>query len=101
VHPRFPEIKNVAIFVVLEYSATLHSRYHDVVQSTGGLPAIWQAGLGQGHNQKKDTRTLDFDVTLGGGQGELIWACILHLHRCSAVSIEIFKDVLLPRRKKR
>jgi len=29
-----------------------------------GLPAIWQAGLGQGHNQKKDTHTLDFDVTL-------------------------------------
>ncbi len=29
-----------------------------------GLPAIWQAGLGQGHNQKKDTRTLDFYVTL-------------------------------------
>jgi len=37
-----------------------------------GLPAIparhpaggWQAGLGQGHNQKKDTHTLDFYVTL-------------------------------------
>jgi hypothetical protein len=29
-----------------------------------GLPAIWQAGLGQGHNQKKDTHTLDFDVIL-------------------------------------
>jgi len=30
-----------------------------------GLPAIRQAGLGQGHNQKKDTHTLGFDVTLG------------------------------------
>jgi hypothetical protein len=29
-----------------------------------GLPTIWQAGLGQGHNQKKDTHTLDLDVTV-------------------------------------
>ena len=25
---------------------------------------VWARGLGQGHNQKKDTHTLDFDVTL-------------------------------------
>jgi hypothetical protein len=36
-----------------------------------GLPAIWQAGLGQGHNQKKDTHTLDFDVTLPLGLKQL------------------------------
>jgi len=27
--------------------------------------------LGQGHNQKKDTHTLDFDVTLEGVQKDL------------------------------
>ncbi len=26
----------------------------------------YKPGLGQGHNQKKDTHTLDFDVTLKG-----------------------------------
>jgi len=26
---------------------------------------VWARGLGQGHNQKKDTHALDFDVTLG------------------------------------
>jgi hypothetical protein len=36
-----------------------------------GLPAIWQAGLGQGHNQKKDTHTLDFDVILSLGLKQL------------------------------
>jgi len=28
----------------------------------------YKPGLGQGHNQKKDTHTLDFDVTLAAHQ---------------------------------
>jgi len=31
----------------------------------------YKPGLGQGHNQKKDTHTLDFDVTLSLGLKQL------------------------------
>jgi hypothetical protein len=31
----------------------------------------YKPGLGQGHNQKKDTHTLDFDVTLTLGYSTL------------------------------
>jgi len=34
-------------------------------------------GLGQGHNQKKDTHTLDFDVTLSLGLKQLT-SLIIH-----------------------
>jgi hypothetical protein len=32
---------------------------------------VWARGLGQGHNQKKDTHTVDFDVTVPLGLKQL------------------------------
>jgi hypothetical protein len=44
-------------------------------------------GLGQGHNQKKDTHTLDLEVTLPLGLTQLTW---LIIHFAKSLLAKIF-----------
>jgi hypothetical protein len=42
-----------------------------------GQPAVWQAGLGQGHNQKKDTYTLQESLKINRLDFTMAWTCSL------------------------